>query len=256
MELPDTTNIAIPKIIFQTWKTDQVPDKWKTSPESIRKYMPSWKYVLMTDRDNREFVKHNFPDFLPYYDKFEYPIQRADAIRYCLLYKFGGIYLDLDMELQYPLDELFTSHKGLYFVNSSNVTSCLTNAFMASIPEHPVWLDCIEAMKKPLPSWCVGKHWKVMMSTGPMMLDQTVKGNRYEYVALPSLLLTPCSVCNLTCEESKQAYIKPLPGSSWIGMDTTIYLFFMCNWKIIAIILFIIFLILLILVIYFIFIKK
>lgn len=253
MELPDTTNIAIPKIIFQTWKTSQVPDKWKTSPESIKKYMPSWKYVLMTDKDNRNFVKDNFPDFLPFYDKFEYPIQRADAIRYCLLYKHGGIYIDLDMELQYPLDELFTVYKGIYLVSSSNVGSCLTNSFMASIPGHPLWLDCIEQMKKPLPSWCVGKHWKVMRSTGPMMIDKVVKENNYEYMALPGSLILPCSVCDEFCQESKKAYIKPLQGQSWIGMDTSIYNFFMCNWKTVAVIFFIIFLTLLILVIYFIF---
>jgi mannosyltransferase OCH1-like enzyme len=159
------------------------------------------------------------------------------------------------MELQHPLDELFTQHHGVYLVTSSNIGSCITNSFMASIPGHPLWLDCIEEMKKSLPSWCIGKHWKVMRSTGPMMIDNVVKKNKYNYIAIPNSLILPCSVCNDQCEETKQSYIKPLQGQSWIGWDTSIYNFFMCNWKTIAIILFIIFLILLILVIYFIFFK-
>lgn len=50
------------------------------------------------------------------------------------------------MELQHPLDELFTSHKGVYLVSSSNINSCITNSFMASVPGHPLWLDCIETL--------------------------------------------------------------------------------------------------------------
>jgi mannosyltransferase OCH1-like enzyme len=36
----------------------------------------------MTDELNRKFIIDYFPSFLPYYDAFPYPIQRADAIRY------------------------------------------------------------------------------------------------------------------------------------------------------------------------------
>jgi mannosyltransferase OCH1-like enzyme len=223
-------SVTIPKIIMQTWKTHSVPEKWKRSPESIRRWMGDWKYVLMNDKDNRAFVAKHFPDFLPYYDRFEYPIQRADAIRYCWLSIHGGIYMDLDMELQKPLDDLFTSHYGPYLVGSSNVGSYITNSFMASTPGHPFWLEVIEEMKKPLPWWCIGRHFKVMNSTGPMMLDRVAKRGSHVYATLPSRSLRQCSVCELTCSQPN-AYIKPLEGSSWISYDTKIYLFLFCNWK-------------------------
>jgi len=37
-----------------------------------------------------------YPWFLETFDGYVYPIQRADAIRYFVLYYFGGIYIDLD----------------------------------------------------------------------------------------------------------------------------------------------------------------
>ena len=126
--------IKIPKIIMQTWKTQNVPLHWRASQESIQRLMPDWQYVLMTDKDNREFVKTHFPDFLPYYDRFEYPIQRADAVRYCWLAIHGGIYLDLDIELLKPLDPLFTSDNDVYLVSSGELSSHITNSFMASKP--------------------------------------------------------------------------------------------------------------------------
>src|SRR4029077_5740316 len=98
---------VIPKRVMQTWKCKDIPDKWKKSQPSIRKYMPDWEYTLMTDEDNLAFVKHHFPEYLDIYLSFPYPIQRADCIRYMYLYIHGGIYMDLDYEVLEPLDHLF-----------------------------------------------------------------------------------------------------------------------------------------------------
>jgi mannosyltransferase OCH1-like enzyme len=113
--------VHIPKIIMQTWKNNILPDEWKVSQTSIYKYMSSWKYILLNDDDNRNFIIKHFPDFLSYYDKFPYNIQSADAIRYCWLYINGGLYIDCDYEFLVfsleipnnpknclaPLDDLF-----------------------------------------------------------------------------------------------------------------------------------------------------
>ena len=37
-----------------------------------------------------------YPWFLEDWDQYEFPIQRADAIRYFVLSHYGGIYIDLD----------------------------------------------------------------------------------------------------------------------------------------------------------------
>lgn len=222
--------VKIPKIIMQTWKDHDIPDKWKGSPQSIKEMMPDWEYVLMTDEDNREFVKKYFPDFLKYYDRFPHNIQRADAIRYMWLYINGGVYMDLDFEVLYPLDDLFYNDVEAYLVSSSNVGSYITNSFMASKPGCKLWLEAIEAMKQPDRWYYQGKHITVMNTTGPIMLTHVVKKSRTVYGMLPGKLLLPCSVCNIFCR-ADNAYLKQLEGSSWITYDTKVYNFFMCNWK-------------------------
>ena len=215
---------------MQTWKNRDIPDHWKPSPDAFSRFMPSWKYILMTDEDNRKFIERHMPDFLYYYDRFPYPIQRADAIRYVWMYVEGGIYCDLDIELLHPLDDLFADGSSLYFVASGNIGSYITNSFMASKPGHPLWLDVIEEMKKPLPWWCLTKHFHVMMSTGPMMLDRVVKRGHYSYMMLPSKLMMPCSVCDDICIVP-DAYVRPLMGRSWCSLDSKIFNFFLCEWR-------------------------
>ena len=39
---------------------------------------------------------YRYPWFLEDWDGYEFPIQRADAIRYFVLAHYGGIYIDLD----------------------------------------------------------------------------------------------------------------------------------------------------------------
>nr|QBK91542.1 MAG: glycosyltransferase [Pithovirus LCPAC302] len=225
-------SMGIPKIIMQTWKTKDIPEKWAISPKSIKKYMPDWKYVLMTDKDNRRFIKKHFPDFLETYDGFEYNIQKADSIRYAWLYIHGGIYMDLDFEMQHSLDEFFKSDSEVYLVSSGNIGSYITNSFMASKPRCNLWLEMIEAMKKPGLSWYhMGKHMKVMLITGPIMLTHVIKKSKTVYSMLPGRLFMPCSTCKILTCDSSGSYLKPLEGSSWISYDTKVYNFFMCQWK-------------------------
>ena len=47
----------IPKIIHQTWKTQEVPEHWKESQEEWQKLMDyGWEYMLWTDEDNRNLI--------------------------------------------------------------------------------------------------------------------------------------------------------------------------------------------------------
>lgn len=203
--------MSIPKIIMQTWKTRDVPDKWKKSPESIKWFMPEWKHVLMTDTDNRQFIQDYFPDFLSYYDGFKYNIQRADAVRYAWLYINGGLYLDLDIELIKPLDSLFNLDGSMIYLASSRTTPRVTtNMLMASTPGHPFWLDCIEEMKKSTPWWTKPKHYQVLYSTGPQMVTRVLQRTNYTHVRLPANVLG----YGYTCSKKPNFELYTIPITS------------------------------------------
>jgi mannosyltransferase OCH1-like enzyme len=98
----------IPRRIFQTWKNKTIHDNevMKRCQVTWLKHNPSFEYVLWDDFDNRNFIAQHFPEFLPIYDDYDINIKRVDAVRYFYLYKYGGIYTDLDFECLKSFDGL------------------------------------------------------------------------------------------------------------------------------------------------------
>jgi mannosyltransferase OCH1-like enzyme len=223
-------DVCIPKNIFQTWKTHEVPSHWKESPKSIKRMMPGWNYYLTDDNDNLEIVKKHFPKYLKFYESLTYPIQRADMIRPILLYLYGGIYIDLDFIVLKPLDPLFSSG-DLFFIQSGNTSNWMTNSFMASKAGHPFWLEYLEAITTPTPGWAFGKHFTVMTSTGPIRLSNVIYDTSHVYSVLPRKDVMPCSVCDVNDFTCTGGYLKGIRGQSWNSMDSLVLNFLLCNWR-------------------------
>ncbi len=230
-----SSDVKIKKRIMQTWKgsIDTLPDAWKTSPKSIKKYMPDWEYCFMTDQDNDNFISEHFPQYLDAFRGFEYGIQRADFIRLAWLATGdSGLYLDCDYELTQPLDELFTIDRDIYIVPSGNFSGYYTNAIMASKPGVKFWLEAMKEAIKPNPWYIRGKHLRVMTSTGPLMLSRVIANQSPNtYHILNSKLLTPCSVCDPKPCQKAGSYITTLEGSSWVGTDTQVFIYCKCRWR-------------------------
>ena len=208
------------KNIFQTWKTSEVPDTWKKNQQSIKSFNPNWKYILLTDTDNEMIVKNNFPDFYQTFISYVYPIQRADAIRYIVLYLYGGIYLDLDYTCNKSFDDItFPTDVGL--IPSNNIRSRVTNSFLASKKGSPFWLECIKQMKQGIPWYKkLTKHFEIFNSTGPYLVDQVYKKNT-SLVTILKDISVPCNVCQVkSCESNNDYYITPTEGNSWHCWDS------------------------------------
>ena len=225
-------NNDFPKIIMQTYKDYNIPEKWNTSQISIQKYLPNWEYHFLTDKDARNFCKNYFPWFLKTYDNFPYNIQRVDALRPMWLYINGGIYMDMDYEIiDDNFEKLFNSNYNLFFTKSPNLKKYYTNSIMASKKNNPFWLYYLNEMTKKLPWYKkIGKHFNVMNSTGPIILTHLINKYNPNFKLLPSSKLTPCSICNINCDISN-SYLKPLQGCSWISYDTKLYNIIICNYK-------------------------
>ena len=216
--------MEVPRVLMQTWKTKDVPLKWKPSVKSIKEKLKDWRHILMTDIDNVNFVQTYFPDYLNMFQKFKYPIQRADTIRYMWLYVNGGVYMDLDYIVNKSFESLFYKRRGPIFITSSNFNSSLTNSFMASTPKETIWLDILTEIKKRqskgIEWWARGKHFEVMMTTGPGVVDKVVKNSHHIYTIFPSKLINPYNICDKIFD--KDSYLTPLEGCSWGDTDTKI----------------------------------
>lgn len=99
----------IPKIIHQTYHTKELPLKLKTITSQLQKMNPDWEYRFYDDADIERFIldKYGQP-FFKIYQRINpcYGPARADFFRYLVIYKCGGVYLDVKSACTIPLSEL------------------------------------------------------------------------------------------------------------------------------------------------------
>ena len=83
--------------------------------------------VIFDKKDREFFIKENFDKtVLKAYNSIIPGGFKADLWRYCILYKYGGIYVDLDIIPNYSLDsllEMYENDKKLQLRSSINEVS-------------------------------------------------------------------------------------------------------------------------------------
>lgn len=67
-----------------------IPQKWNDARQSCLDFHPGWEAHLWTDENAGKFVADKFPEFKATWDGYRYPIERVDALRYLVLYEYGG----------------------------------------------------------------------------------------------------------------------------------------------------------------------
>lgn len=129
-------NMSIPKIIHQT-----VPNKGSLSPlfreniDFLKTNNPDWDHRLYDDEDCRKFILENFgDDYLNTFNKIhpEYGAAKADFFRYLLIYRIGGVYLDIKSTAMRPLSEVISE-------SDSYILSYWDNAKAGKYPGVGFW---------------------------------------------------------------------------------------------------------------------
>ena len=91
----------IPLNIYQTWNTKNLPPKMKVCVEKLKKDNPEFKYHLYDDKDCLDFIEQNYnKSVVNAFNKLKPGAYKADLWRYCVLYKKGGIYLDIKYQCE------------------------------------------------------------------------------------------------------------------------------------------------------------
>lgn len=104
----------ISKKIFQIYH-----DKSKVATyvkENIMKLNPEYKYILLDFEDGKKIIKKNFNTKIAsiicfHIDNLQKYCHKSDLLRYCLLYIYGGVYIDIDMKPIIPFDEIFVDEQ-------------------------------------------------------------------------------------------------------------------------------------------------
>lgn len=95
----------IPKIIHYCWLSgDEIPDTLKKCMESWRKYLPDYTFMLW---DRSRFDIESVPWVKEAFEVKKYAFA-ADYIRLYAVYNYGGIYMDMDVEVLKSLNPMLT----------------------------------------------------------------------------------------------------------------------------------------------------
>jgi mannosyltransferase OCH1-like enzyme len=136
----------IPLNLFQMWNTLDLPPKMKDNVELIKNQNPEFKYRLYNEEMCRDFIEENFDkDVLYAFDKLE-PIEyKSDLWRYCILYKYGGIYLDIKFNTVNGFKLKYLTNKE-YFIKDStygNITG-VYQGLLVALPNNKILYNCIQ----------------------------------------------------------------------------------------------------------------
>jgi mannosyltransferase OCH1-like enzyme len=146
--------------------------QYDAARQSCRQLHADWKHQLWTDDNATSFISENYPYILPHYTHYPQNIQRANILRYAILHKFGGVYLDLDVTCRIALDS--TPLMSLPLVTPGAYPAGVNNAFIATQASHPFFAELLSSVPRHDLYW--GFPMRVpyvenMMSTGCMFLS-------------------------------------------------------------------------------------
>lgn len=97
----------IPKIIHQTYFSRDLPSDLQENVKNLIAQNPEWDYRFYDDNDIVAFIQaHYGSDVLSIYNRInpKYGAAKADFFRYLLMYKIGGVYLDIKSNFNGPID--------------------------------------------------------------------------------------------------------------------------------------------------------
>ncbi|XP_060551809.1 uncharacterized protein LOC132713300 [Ruditapes philippinarum] len=153
---------------------NDLPEMFKANVNSFFHFNPSWTYYFWTNISARQLIATKHPSLLETWDNYPLVINKADALRYVLLYEFGGVYADLDMKCLRPLDRATIKYSCILtpepFVHSAIIYKMpylLSTAFMMCRPKHPFMKVAILSLSKfatrPSPSGKAGPTFLTFM---------------------------------------------------------------------------------------------
>ncbi len=207
----------IPKVIHQTFFTKNLPDELEKNVKHIKLQNPDWLHKLYDDADIEQYIKLNFPELLRFYLLINplYGAARADFFRYLLIYKEGGVYLDIKSGLSKPLNSIIqknetfiSSHWTQYdpsfklgfYVGINNPNGEIQQWHIITAPGHPILKNVINAVCSN-----IEKYNSLLHGTGKMGVLKLTGPIVYTKIVTSLAEIYPCRI-ELSHEEAGLIY--------------------------------------------------
>jgi hypothetical protein len=198
---------VIPRILHFIWiGPDPLPADQKPWIESWRRHHPDWEYRLWTEENLPEDPIR--PEIL---ERLRAPVERADILRLEILYRYGGVYLDTDLECMRPLEDVLRDEE---FVGVCVKPGRITNTFIASVPGHPLLERALREVR-PMEVYWTNTSERLKEVAGPLLLERLVAEHPHDVKLLEPPVFFPS-----TPEERERAVAVHHMARTWHNTTT------------------------------------
>jgi mannosyltransferase OCH1-like enzyme len=182
----------VPRIIWQTNYTNQVSLPVYLNYLFNRLMAPTFSYRFMVTEEREKFIRQNFPaDTLRAYERLQIGAAQADFWRLLVLQRHGGVYMDIDAHLIWPLHLIIKPLDSEVFLKIK--TGEISNYFIAAKPDNP----SVKAIARQVQSNIErGSSENVYNLTGPGVFNSVLEGR----LVNTSYYLDVCNQGNFTNE--------------------------------------------------------
>lgn len=131
----------IPKIIWQTY--DDIESIPKKVYDNIKKYGEGYEHRIMNNNQCKKILSGFGKEYLEAFDNLKKGAHKADLFRYACLYLFGGVYIDIKIEIQKNIDEIL-AHKDHFYCCLCQYG--LFNGFIACTKKLDIFISLMKTM--------------------------------------------------------------------------------------------------------------
>jgi len=138
---------GVPLILYHSWHSNKVPAKMAENIRSLLKSNPEFDYYLYSDKKSLQYIKDNFDEsVISAFETLKPGAYKSDLWRYCILYKTGGVYMDIKYNTVESLTSLLKNTPTIYVRDRDffGELKCIYNGVMAAPPGNEIFKYCID----------------------------------------------------------------------------------------------------------------
>ena len=165
--------MAIPKTIYQTYKTAKLPIIFRWHIRRLRKKNPNYTYEFYDDKRASDFIHDSYGNKISsLFNRINIGAAKADFFRYAILYKKGGVYLDIDSLITTKIDDFIRPNDVAVISNESNLKFFLQYVLFFE-PKHPILKRTMDLMISNLKQNTYPYNTHKM--TGPTVFTEAIR---------------------------------------------------------------------------------
>ncbi len=180
----------IPYDVYQCWHTVHIPAGMRKTIHENVKANPEFNFHFYNDAACRKFLsKHFSSDVVKAYDALKPSAYKADLWRLCIIYKYGGIYMDAKFKIANPSEfKKCVETTGLYVQDLGE--NRVYNGFFCAKAGNAILKKCINDIIHNVTSRYYGNG--SLDITGPVLVGRNLlKTNndevKYRLVTMPDI---------------------------------------------------------------------